>query len=179
MPDPDFEPNDHAGRGAEQSAARQGAVTRSDLRRWAQRDAQSFLAAHPLPDRPAPELDLAPYLDALAAADTPAEVHAVTSHLLEAAEPVLRAVSDYLQAAAQWRDRHRDAATGSPPRLLMDAASHAWSALAVGRHASLASLRAAYDPAPAPKARADPTSTASALPPAPPHTPPTGPAPGR
>ncbi|WP_232485661.1 hypothetical protein [Streptomyces fildesensis] len=176
MSHPDFELYDNAGRDAEQiSAARHGIATRADLLRWARRDAVPFLAEHPLPDSPLPSPDPAPYLAALTAAQTPAEVHAVTSRLLDAAEPALRAMSDYLLAAAQWRGQHREAAKGSPPRLLLEAAGRALSALAIADQGDLEALRAAYDPAPAPK---HPAPGRSALPPsstppgqAPPHRP--------
>ncbi|QNA72108.1 hypothetical protein C8250_009500 [Streptomyces sp. So13.3] len=152
MSHPDFELYDNAGRDAEQiSAARYGIATRADLLRWARRDAVPFLAEHPLPDGPLPSPDPAPYLAALAAAQTPAEVHAITSCLLDAAEPALRAMSDYLVAAAQWRGQHREAAKDSPPKLLLEAASRSLSALAIADHADLEALRAAYDPAPTPK----------------------------
>ncbi|MFF3460314.1 hypothetical protein ACFYXH_39730 [Streptomyces sp. NPDC002730] len=181
MTHPDFELCDNVGRDAEQiAAARYGIATRDDLLRWARRDAKPFLAEHPLPDEPLPSPDLAPYLAALAAAETPAEVHAVTNHLLDAAEPALRAVSDYLLAAAQWRGQNRGAANSSPPKLLMEAAGRSLSALAIADHADLAALRAEYDPAPAPKAPApDRSRAASGFPPTPPNAPPAGPTPGQ
>ncbi|MYQ30088.1 hypothetical protein GTW65_03265 [Streptomyces sp. SID4956] len=176
--DPDFELYDNVGRDADQiQAARYNLATRGDLKRWAQRDAQPFRAAHPLPDQPWPAPDLTPYLDALAAAQTPAEIDAVTDHVLDAAEPALRALSDYLVAAARWKQENRDAAKGSPSHLLMTAASRALSALALADEAGLNRLRAAYAPAPAPTASADASRGATAsLPPAPPST---GPGPRR
>ncbi|MET8218775.1 hypothetical protein [Streptomyces hirsutus] len=182
MQHPDFELYDNAGRDAEQiAAARYGIATRDDLLRWAKRDAEPFLTEHPLPDEPLPSPDMAPYLDALAAAQSPAEVSAVTQHLLDAAEPVLRAVSDYLVAAALWGDRHRFAEQGSPPKLLMKAAGRSLSVLAIADEADLAVLRAEYDPAPAPpKTPASGRPRApSGLPPNPPPAPRTGPASGR
>ncbi|AZM56342.1 hypothetical protein DMA15_30230 [Streptomyces sp. WAC 01529] len=181
MPDPDFELYDNVGRDADQiAAARYDIDTDRDLLRWAKRDAEPFLAEHPLPDTPLPSPDLAPYHDALAAAETPAQASAVTQHLLDAAEPVLQAVSDYLLAAARWRDQHRGAEPDSPPKMLMAAASRSLDVLALAHRADLAILRTVYDPAPAPKARADaPADTTSTLPPAPPHLPPSGPALGR
>ncbi|MFG3038070.1 hypothetical protein ACGFYZ_14285 [Streptomyces sp. NPDC048330] len=178
---PDFELYDNVGRDADQiAAARYGIATRGDLLRWARRDAKPFLADHPLPADPLPHPDLAPYLAALAAAQTRAEVSAVTQHLLDAAEPVLRAVSDSLFAAAQWRGQHRGAAKGSPPKLLMEAASRSLSVAAIADEADLTALRAEYDPAPSPD-RPPPgrTRASSGLPPAPPHAPPAGPTPSR
>jgi hypothetical protein len=178
---PDFELYDNVGRDADQiAAARYGIATRGDLLRWARRDAEPFLSKHPLPDEPLPIPDLAPYLAALAAAETSAEVSAVTQRLLDAADPILRAVSDYLLAAAQWRGRHRGAAKGSPPKLLMEAASRSLSVTAIADQADLTILRAEYDPAPAPKlpppGRPEPSTR---LPPAPPPAPPAGPTLGR
>ncbi|MFI7102758.1 hypothetical protein ACIBK8_25760 [Streptomyces sp. NPDC050161] len=181
MKDPDFDLYDNVGRDADQiAAARHGTATRNDLLRWAKRDAEPFLSEHPLPDEPLPCPDLAPYLAALAAAETPAEASAVTQRLLDAAEPALRAVSDYLLAAAQWRGQNRGAAKGSPPKLLMDAAGTSLSVLALADHADLAALRAAYDPAPASNSPAPgPKRASSGLPPASPGAPPAGSAPGR
>ncbi|GGU55264.1 hypothetical protein GCM10010211_19940 [Streptomyces albospinus] len=180
MPDPDFELYDNVGRDADQiAAARYGIATDRDLLRWAKRDAEPFLGEHPLPAAPLPGPDLAPYHDALAAAETPAQASAVTQHLLDAAEPVLQAVSDYLLAAARWRRQNRGAEPESPPKMLMAAASRSLDVLALAHTADLAILRAAYDPSPAPKPQANaPASTAPALPPAPPKAPP-GPAPSR
>ncbi|CAL9364787.1 hypothetical protein SUDANB105_00741 [Streptomyces sp. enrichment culture] len=180
MRDPDFELYDNVGRDADQiAAARYGIATRHDLVRWARRDAEPFLAEHPLPADPLPIPDLTPYLDALAAAETPAQASAVTEHLLDAAEPILRAVSDYLVAAARWRSQNRGAELGSPPKLLMQAASHCLSVLAIADEADIKALRAEYDPAPAAASPAGPARASSGLPPAPPHLPPAGPTPGR
>ncbi|MEV5878060.1 hypothetical protein AB0L75_28305 [Streptomyces sp. NPDC052101] len=176
MRDPDFELYDNVGRDADQiAAARYGIATSRDLRRWAERDAAPFLTEHPLPNEPLPGPDLAPYLDALAAAETPAQANAVTQQLLDAAEPVLKAVSDCLVAAARWRGQNRGAELGSPPKMLMAAASRSLGVLSLADQADLAILRAEYDPAPAPPQ----PRTTPGLPPAPPGTPPTGPAPGR
>ncbi|MFD4994652.1 hypothetical protein [Streptomyces buecherae] len=173
MSHPDFELYDNVGRDAEQIAtARYGIASRADLLRWAERDAAPFLVQHPLPTEPLSAPDTAPYLAALSAAQTPAEAHAVTTRLLDAAEPALRAVSDYLLAAAQWRGQHRQAALGSPPILLREAASRTLSVLAFADRAGADALRAEYDPAPTPK---DPTAHQSpGLPPAPPSPPSTG-----
>ncbi|MFD7320599.1 hypothetical protein ACFV9D_05830 [Streptomyces sp. NPDC059875] len=178
---PDFEWYDNVGRDADQiAAACYGIATRGDLLRWARRDAQPFLADHPLPAEPLPSPDLAPYLTALAAAETHAEVSAVTQRLLDAAEPVLRAVSDYLFAAAQWRGQHRGAAKGSPPKLLMEAASRSLSVAAIADEADLTTLRAVYDSAPPSNFPSPGQSRASSgLPPAPPPAPPASPTPGR
>ncbi|MFE7302636.1 hypothetical protein [Streptomyces sp. NPDC057579] len=179
MPHPDFELYDNVGRDADQiAAAHHGIATREDLLRWAKRDAKPFLAQHPLPEQNLPSPDLGPYLDALAAAETPAQASAVTRHLLDAAEPVLQAVSDYLVAAARWRGQNRGAEPGSPPKALMTAASRSLSVLAIADQADLAILRAEYDPAPTPP-RPHQGRTAPGLPPAPPGTPPTGPTHGR
>ncbi|MEV7955281.1 hypothetical protein [Streptomyces sp. NPDC088141] len=149
MQHPDFELYDNVGRTSEQiAAAHFGIATRDDLLRWARRDAEGFLAEHPLPAEPLPVPDAAPYLAALAAAETPAEVSAVTQHLLDAAQPALSAVSDLLVAIARWGDRHRFAEQGASPKLLLEAASRSLSVLALIDEADLAVLRAEYDPAP-------------------------------
>ncbi|MFB7325157.1 hypothetical protein [Streptomyces sp. NPDC056190] len=182
MHHPDFELYNNVGRDGDQiAAARYGIATRDDLLRWAKRDAEPFPANHPLPDEPLPSPDLAPFLDALAAAETPAEVSTVTQRFLDAADPVLRAVSDYLFAAAQWRGQYRGAAKGSPPKLLMEAASRSLSVSAIADEADLMALRAEYDPAPAPLKAPAPgrPQTPFGLPPNPPPAPRTGPAPGR
>ncbi|WP_443048370.1 hypothetical protein [Streptomyces sp. H39-C1] len=178
MTHPDFELYDNAGRDAEQiAAAHSGIATRADLLRWARRDATRFLAEHQLPDAPLPGPDPAPYIAALAAAETPAEAHAVTSRLLDAAEPALRAVSDYLVAAAHWRGQYHAAAKGSPPKLLREAASRSLSVLAMADHADLEALRAEYDPAPTAKNPTPPQAPGVlGLPPSPPsQAPPRGP----
>ncbi|MFF5438852.1 hypothetical protein [Streptomyces achromogenes] len=177
--DPDFELYDNVGRDADQiAAARYGIATDNDLLRWAARDAEDFLARHPLPERDLPCPDLAPYLDALAAAETPAQASAVTRHLLKAAEPMFQAVSDYLWAAARWRCQHRGAERGSPPKMLMTAASRSLSVPILAYEADLAILRAEYDPVPAPPSPPQ-GPKAPRLPPSPPSAPPAGPAPGR
>lgn len=181
MSHPDFELYDNIGRDAEQiAAARYGIATRGDLLRWARRDAEPFLSEHPLPDEPLPTPDLTPYLTALTAARTPAEASAVTRHFLDAAEPVLRAVSDYLLAAGQWRGQNRDAKPESPPKMLMTAASRSLSVLGLADEADLAVLRAEYDPAPTPGTPPHGRSHAAPTPPpTPPNSPPAGPAPAR
>ncbi|MFE1197277.1 hypothetical protein ACFW6E_31690 [Streptomyces olivaceoviridis] len=87
-------------------------------------------------------------------------------------------MSEYLVAAARWRGQNRGAELGSPPKMLMKAASDSLSALALGHQADLAILRAEYDPPPAPPGPSQ-GRTAPGLPPAPPATSPTGTAPGR
>ncbi|MFD5128973.1 hypothetical protein [Streptomyces olindensis] len=146
---PDFELYDNVGRTAEQIRAyHTRSATTNDLYRWAKRDAQAFRAQHRLPDEALPAPDLAPYLTALTAAKTPAEFSTVTNALLDAAEPLLNTVVDYLAAAAQWRRQNRGAAPGSPPTLLRDAASRIKTALAMAADADLQLLRAHYDPPP-------------------------------
>ncbi|MDX2828667.1 hypothetical protein PV416_48395 [Streptomyces ipomoeae] len=112
--------------------------------------------------------DLAPYERALAAANTPAEFSAVTNALLDAAEPVLHTVAEYLAAAAQWRGQNRGAPPGSPPRLLRDAASRILTALAMAADADLQILRAHYDPPPDLDALPQQARTSRDTPPAPP-----------
>ncbi|MEW1794650.1 hypothetical protein [Streptomyces niveus] len=84
-------------------------------------------------------------------------------------------MSDYLLAAGQWRGQNRGAKLDSPPKMLMTAASHSLSVLALADTADLKALRAEYDPAPTP----DTPQSERSLPPAPPKSPPTGPAPSR
>ncbi|MBB4984188.1 hypothetical protein GGE06_005134 [Streptomyces sp. SFB5A] len=72
------------------------------LHRWARRDAEPFLAAHPLPDEPLPLPDLNPYLTALAEAETPAEVSAVTHQLFGATAPLLDHIASHFVALALW-----------------------------------------------------------------------------
>ncbi|MCA1223237.1 hypothetical protein [Streptomyces sp. 8L] len=150
--------------------ARYKLVTNRDLGRLAGHNAESFLAAHPLPKGPRPGLDLAAYLDALAAVRSPAEFAAVTDHILTAVEPMLHTLTDYLLAAAQWQHPHRDAAEGSPSHMLMTAAGRALSALVLADEANRTMLRAAHDPAPtsATSASIQPATTGN-LPPAPPR----------
>jgi hypothetical protein len=121
-----------------------------------------------LPDKPLPVPDLDPYLTALAAAKTPAEFSAVTNALLDAAEPLLNTVVDYLAAAAQWRRQNRGAAPGSPPKLLRDAASRIKTAVAMAADADLQILRAHYDPPPDLDALTKQARAAHDTPPAPP-----------
>ncbi|MEU4174771.1 hypothetical protein [Streptomyces sp. NPDC026589] len=178
MPNPDFELNDNVGRTSEQTtAARLGIATPNDLKRWARRDAEVFLAEHPLPTEPLPTPDTAPFRAALAAAETPAEVSAVTRHFLHAAQPTLHAVFDFLTTIAQRGDQHLSAGPGSPPELLIRAANCAVAVLGISNEADLGALRAEYDTPPA-------TPTAPTAPTPEPGLPPTthghnGRAPGR
>ncbi|MFF8918295.1 hypothetical protein ACF08M_34610 [Streptomyces sp. NPDC015032] len=174
---PDFELYDNVGLTSEQiAAAHFGTATRDDLLRWARCDAEPFLAEHPLPSEPLPAPDAAPYLAALTAARTPAEVSAITQHLLEAAQPALSTVSDLLLSIAQWGNRRRGAEQGTPPKTLLEAASRSLSVLALADEADLTALRNEYDPAPAPRPA---PKTPPSLPPAPPAPPPAGLPPGR
>ncbi|MEV3898280.1 hypothetical protein [Streptomyces anulatus] len=175
MPHPDFELYDNDGRTPEQiTAARLGIATTNDLKRWARRDAEVFLAEHPLPTEPLPTPDTAPFRAALAAAETPAEVSAVTRHFLHAAQPTLHAVFDFLITIAQRGDRHLSAGPGSPPALLIEAANCAVAVLGISNKADLAALRAEYD---TPPARPTAPKPEPGLPPTPHgHN---GPAPGR
>lgn len=166
---PDFELYDNVGRTAEQiHAYHTRSATTDDLYRWAKRDAEGFRAQHPLSDKPLPVPDLDPYLTALAAAKTPAEFSAVTNALLDAVEPLLNTVVDYLAAAAQWRRQNRGAAPGSPPKLLRDAASRIKTAVAMAADADLQILRAHYDPPPDLDALTKQARAAHDTPPAPP-----------
>lgn len=172
MQHPDFELYDNVGRTSEQiAAAHFGIATRDDLMRWAHRDAEPFLDEHPLPSDLMAAPETAPYLAALAAARTPAEVSAVTQHLLEAATPGLSAVSDILVAIARWGDRNRDE---TPRKMLLEAASRSLSVLALADEADLAVLRDEYDPAPRAPSKAPPVPS-----PAPLVPPPAGPMPRR
>lgn len=175
MPHPDFELYDNVGRTSEQiTAARLGIATTGDLRRWARRDAEGFLAEHPLPTEPLLTPDTAPFRAALAAAETPAEVSAVTRHFLRAAQPTLHAVFDFLITVAQRGDQHLSAGPGSPPALLIEAANCAVAVLGISDKADLDALRAEYDTHPT---RQTPPAPEPGLPPAPHgHS---GPTPGR
>ncbi|MGW2476937.1 hypothetical protein [Streptomyces sp. NPDC001665] len=164
-PHPDFELYDNVVRTSEQiAAAYTGSATRDDLRRWARRDSEDFLAQNPLPSAPSPRLDPGPYVTALTAARTPAEVSAVTQHLLDAVFPAVREMSHLLVDIARWEGRHRSAAPDSPPKMLMAAASRCLDALALADQADIRSLREEYD---APHPRTAPTSH-SITPPVPP-----------
>ncbi|MFF0448031.1 hypothetical protein ACFYT4_16750 [Streptomyces sp. NPDC004609] len=172
---PDFELYDNTGRTGEQTtAAHVGRATDDDLLRWAGRDAEPHLARHPLPSGLLAAPDLTPYLTALTAAGTPAEAHAVTATFLTTVEPVLRAVSDYLLAAARWRGQLHGTPKGSPPRLLRDASGLSLAALVTADAAGLDALRAFYEPPPTRRE----SRSAPGLPPTAPCPPP-APKPGR
>ncbi|MFD3580890.1 hypothetical protein [Streptomyces sp. NPDC058683] len=175
---PDFELYDNVGRTSEQIRAHHtGSATTDDLHRWAERDAADFRAAHALPTAPFPVPDLSPYREALDAADTPAEFSTVLNALLDAVEPFLGEVIDHLALTARWKNQNRGAQTGSPPKLLRDAASRISSALAMAAEADLQILRAHYDPPPDPDSLAQRARTARGTPPGPPPPSPP-PAPG-
>ncbi|MEU9288324.1 hypothetical protein AB0D57_27395 [Streptomyces sp. NPDC048275] len=139
--------------------------------RWARRDSERFRAEHALP-QPFPAPDLAPFTEALHAADTPAEFSYVLNSLLDAVEPFLNEVINHLSESRTWKNRHRNAEPGSPPILLRDAASRIATGIAMAAHADLDILRAHYDPPPDLEA----LRTARPTPPAaPPPSPPSGP----
>ncbi|CAL2069188.1 hypothetical protein GPN2_20963 [Streptomyces murinus] len=72
----------------------------------------------------------------------------ITHRLLDAAQPALSAVSKVLVAIARWGGRSRSAEPGSPPKMLMSAASQVLVPLDLADLADLTVPRAAYDPAP-------------------------------
>ncbi|WP_051808816.1 hypothetical protein [Streptomyces sp. NRRL S-378] len=115
------------------------------LHRYARRDAEPFLAAHLLPDEPLPLPDLTPYLTALAMAETPAEVSAVTRRLVEATTPVLDHIAGHFVAIALWAG-HEHRHTPQAVRLLRDAAHGVRLAPAQVTQADLENLRAHYTP---------------------------------
>ncbi|MFK0288480.1 hypothetical protein ACIQVL_49615 [Streptomyces sp. NPDC090499] len=173
---PDFELYDNVGRTAEQIRAHQtGSATADDLHRWAKRDAEDFRARHALTAAPLPVPDLSPYRQALDAADTPAEFSTVLNALLDTVEPFLAEVIDHLALAARWKNQNRGAETGSPPKLLRDAASRISSALAMAAEADLKILRAHYDPPPDSAPLTQRARTVRGTLPPPPPAPPGGP----
>jgi hypothetical protein len=177
---PDFELNDNVGRTTGQiHAAHHLMATTEDLRRWANRDCAAFRTMHGLDRPPAPSLDPAPYLHALEAAQTPAEVSAVTNALLDAVGPVIDSAVTYLSAAAEREKRisgtgktHRRRCSGALPAAFR-------AGIGIAAEADEGLLRAEYDPAPAPHERQQPAPRASGLPPKPPSpgAGPTGPRP--
>jgi hypothetical protein len=137
-----------------------------DLYRLARRDAAPFLAGHPLPDQPLALPDLTPYLQALPDARTPAEVSAITHHLVDATAPVLDHIAAHFVTLALWAGtEHRH--TPQSVRLLREAAQTIRTALVKVAEADLENLRAHYTPPAAgpehPGAGA-PSSTATAAP---------------
>ncbi|MFG3038066.1 hypothetical protein ACGFYZ_14265 [Streptomyces sp. NPDC048330] len=115
------------------------------LHRYARRDAEPFLAAHPLPDEPLTLPDLTPYLTALSDATTPAEVSAVIRRLVEATTPVLDHIAGHFVAVALWAG-HEHRHTPQAVHLLRDAAHGVRSAPAQVARADLENLRAHYTP---------------------------------
>ncbi|MFF6772778.1 hypothetical protein ACFY8W_04355 [Streptomyces sp. NPDC012637] len=122
-----------------------GGAVPATLHRHARRDAEPFLAAHPLPDEPLPLPDLTPYLTALAEAETPAEVSAVTRRLVETTTPVLDHIAGHFVAVALWAG-HERRHTPQAVRLLRDAAHGVRSAPAQVIRADLENLLAHYAP---------------------------------
>ncbi|MGQ4484490.1 hypothetical protein ACN6LM_003789 [Streptomyces sp. SAS_281] len=146
------------------------------LRGYARRDAAAFLAEHPLPQEPLPLPVLTPFLSALGAAETPAEVSAITHHLAGITAPVLDHIARHIVGVALWRGQdHRH--TPQAQRLLREAAQSIRTAMEKVAEADLENLRAEYAPAPAPPSAArKPTPP---LPPAPPSSPRPGTSPSR
>ncbi|MET9013914.1 hypothetical protein ABZX74_23795 [Streptomyces olivaceoviridis] len=123
----------------------------------ARRDAETFLGNHPLPDQPDPLPDLTPYLQALPAAKTPAEVSAITHQLVAATAPTLDHIASHFIAVALWAGtEHRH--TPQSVRLLREAALSIRTALAKVAQADLENLRAHYAP---PTTSSEPTRTTS------------------
>ncbi|MFH9957438.1 hypothetical protein ACH4OX_24945 [Streptomyces roseolus] len=146
------------------------------LRRFARRDAAAFLAEHPLPQEPLPLPVLTPFLSALGAAETPAEVSAITHRLAGITAPVLDHIARHIVGVALWRGQdHRH--TPQAQRLLREAARSIRTAMEKVAEADLENLRAEYAPVPAPPSAArKPTPS---LPPAPPSSPRPGTSPSR
>ncbi|MFE3645903.1 hypothetical protein ACFXOM_33850 [Streptomyces sp. NPDC059169] len=117
----------------------------STLHRYARRDAEPFLAAHPFPHEPLPLPDLTPYLTALAEAETPAEVSAVTHRLVDATAPLLDHIAGHFVAVALWAG-HEHRHTPQAVRLLRDAAHGVRSASTQVAQADLENLLAHYAP---------------------------------
>ncbi|MEV6807763.1 hypothetical protein [Streptomyces sp. NPDC051132] len=111
----------------------------------ARRDAEPFLARHPLPDQPVAPPDLSPYLQALPDAQTPAEVSTVTHQLVAATAPVLDHIAGHFVALALWGGtEHRH--TPQAVHLLREAAHNIRTALIKVAQADLENLRAHYTP---------------------------------
>ncbi|MEU3529090.1 hypothetical protein AB0E62_35425 [Streptomyces sp. NPDC038707] len=116
-----------------------------DLYRRARRDAEPFLAGHPLPGQPVALPDLTPYLQALPDARTPAEVSVLTHQLVAATAPVLDHIAGHFVTLALWAGtEHRH--TPQSVRLLRQAAQTIRTALVKVAQADLENLRAHYTP---------------------------------
>ncbi|WP_208885186.1 hypothetical protein [Streptomyces sp. PBH53] len=136
-----------------------------DLYRMARRDAEPFLARHPLPHQPVDLPDLTPYLQALPNARTPAEVSAITHQLVAATAPVLDHIAGHFVTLALWAGtEHRHAPQSV--RLLHQAAPSIRTALVKVAQADLENLRAHYTPptAGAEHAGARPATSRAAVP---------------
>lgn len=133
------------------------------LYRMARRDAEDFLAGHPLPGQPAPLPDLAPHLQALPAARTPAEVSVITHHLVGATAPVLDHIASHFTAVALWAGTEHQH-TPQSVRLLREAAQGIRAALTKVAQADLENLRAHYTPT---GTQTEHTGSAPSAPPAP------------
>jgi hypothetical protein len=145
---------------------RSGSPEPDVLYRLARRDAEPFLAHHPLPGQPVALPDLSPYLQALPDARTPAEVSAVTHQLVAVTAPVLDHIAAHFVTLALWGGtEHRH--TPQSVRLLREAALSIRTALTKVAEADLENLRAHYTP---PAAGTEhpgvgaPSSTATAAP---------------
>ncbi|WP_435058189.1 hypothetical protein [Streptomyces sp. bgisy060] len=141
------------------------------LRGYARRDAEAFLAEHPLPQEPLPLPGLTPFLSALAAAETPAEVSAITHQLAGITAPVLDHIARHIVGVALWRGQDHQH-TPQAQRLLREAAQSIRAAMVKVAEADLENLRAEYAPSPEP-----PSAARTITPPRPP-APPGSPKPG-
>ncbi|MER5202205.1 hypothetical protein [Streptomyces sp. NPDC002825] len=146
------------------------------LRGYARRDAEAFLAEHPLPQEPLPLPVLTPFLSALGAAETPAEVSAITHHLAGITAPVLDHIARHIVGVALWRGQNH-LHTPRAQRLLREAAQSIRTAVEKVAEADLENLRAEYAPAPEPPSAA--RRSTPPLPPAPPSSPKPGTSPSR
>ncbi|MFE6457769.1 hypothetical protein ACFVP0_09950 [Streptomyces cinereoruber] len=142
----------------------------STLHQYARRDAETFLAAHPLPQDPLPLPDLTPFLTALSAAETPAEVSVITRHLAGATAPLLDHIAGHIIGVALWAGQEHQH-TPRARRLLREAARDIRTALVKVAEADLENLRAQYpagaeaptrDSSPASRRRAEPPEVVAA-----------------
>ncbi|MFE0772191.1 hypothetical protein [Streptomyces sp. NPDC058861] len=115
----------------------------STLRQYARRDAEPFLAAHLLPQNPLPLPDLTPFLTALSAAETPAEVSAINRHLAGATAPLLDHIAGHIVGVALWASQEHQH-TPRARRLLREAARDIRTSLVKVAEADLENLRAQY-----------------------------------